>query len=314
LQPTRYPIEDSHVKLSSEDPQLNDRPVPSTDFLLPMACVGDLLMVWDFCSLFSEALLLSPFTLEELEKSLDYKEGEAPLLLEINFALLCIALTDPILRDEFCHRRKRRSEISMANWKDDLCDFLELPSQHKFTGVAHVPTIQQGLYRQLDACVKLKILMELVGCCVSSSAIRTQIDNNIEEHQLAMANKHEAEVEELKRKNEERENLKLQQCPGNTNFLAVENGDHQEEKILENGREHRNQEDNGEELHAKEQGHGLENHHLRGWTVKGKCNSFGNLTIVSNGWTECVTLFWETSRKLRITHLSAMQIHLINMQ
>jgi len=111
LQPTRYPIEDSHVKLSSEDPQLNDRPVPSTDFLLPMACVGDLLMVWDFCSLFSEALLLSPFTLEELEKSLDYKEGEAPLLLEINFALLCIALTDPILRDEFCHRRKRCSEV-----------------------------------------------------------------------------------------------------------------------------------------------------------------------------------------------------------
>jgi hypothetical protein len=111
LQPTRYPIEDSHVKLSSEDPQLNDRPVPSTDFLLPMACVGDLLMVWDFCSLFSKALLLSPFTLEELEKSLDYKEGEAPLLLEINFALLCIALTDPILQDEFFHRRKRHSEV-----------------------------------------------------------------------------------------------------------------------------------------------------------------------------------------------------------
>ncbi len=84
--------------------------------------------------------------------------------------------------------------------------------------------------------------MELVGCCISSSAIRTQIDNNIEEHQLAMANKREAEVEELKRKNEERENLKWQQCPGNSNFLAVENGDHQEEKILENGREHRNQE------------------------------------------------------------------------
>ncbi len=101
MQRTRYPIEDSHVKLSSEDPQLNDCPVPSTDFLLPMACVGDLLMVWDFCSLFSKALFLSPFTLEELEKSLDYKEGEAPLLLEINFALLCIALTDPILRDEF---------------------------------------------------------------------------------------------------------------------------------------------------------------------------------------------------------------------
>jgi hypothetical protein len=101
----------------------------------------------------------------------------------------------------------------MANWKDDLCDFLELPSQHKFTGVTHVPTIQQGLYRQLDACVKLKILMELVGCCVSSSAIRTQIDNNIEEHQLAMANKREAEVEELKRKNEERENLKRLTMP-----------------------------------------------------------------------------------------------------
>jgi hypothetical protein len=126
-------------------------------------------------------------------------------------------------------------QIMMVNWQDDLCDFLELPNQHKFT--AHVPTIRQGLYRQLDASVKLKILTELVGCCLSSNAIRTQIDENIEEHQLAAASKREAEVEELKAKKEEQEILKRQRT-GNTNGLTLENGD-QEGKNLENGREDR---------------------------------------------------------------------------
>jgi len=111
-QPIQYPIEDSQVKPSPEDPQLADRPVPSTDFILPMECMGDLLMVWDFCCLFSKALHLSPLTIEELEKSLDYMEGEAPLLIEMNFALLRVALTDPIRREEFCHKRKRRIEVS----------------------------------------------------------------------------------------------------------------------------------------------------------------------------------------------------------
>ncbi|CAM6024856.1 unnamed protein product [Sphagnum balticum] len=234
-QPIQYPIEDSQVKPSPEDPQLADRPVPSTDFILPMEFMGDLLMVWDFCCLFSKALHLSPLTIEELEKSLDYTEGEAPLLIEMNFALLRVALTDPIRREEFCHKRKRRIEITMVNWQDDLCDFLELPNQRKFT--AHVPTIRQGLYRQLDASVKLKILTELVGCCLSSNAIRTQIDENIEEHQLAAASKREAEVEELKAKKEEQEILKRQRT-GNTNGLTLENGD-QEGKNLENGREDR---------------------------------------------------------------------------
>ncbi|CAM6033742.1 unnamed protein product [Sphagnum compactum] len=246
-QPIQYPIEDSQVKPSPEDPQLADRPVPSTDFILPMECMGDLLMVWDFCCLFSKALHLSPLTIEELEKSLDYTEGEAPLLIEMNFALLRVALTDPIRREEFCHKRKRRIEIMMVNWQDDLCDFLELPNECKFT--AHVPTIRQGLYRQLDASVKLKILTELVGCCLSSNAIRTQIDENIEEHQLAAASKREAEVEERK---EEQEILKRQRT-GNTNGLTLENGD-QEGKNLENGREDRDLEGDNTSL-LKEESH-----------------------------------------------------------
>jgi len=281
-QPIQYPIEDSQVKPSPEDPQLADRPVPSTDFILPMECMGDLLMVWDFCCLFSKALHLSPLTIEELEKSLDYTEGEAPLLIEMNFALLRVALTDPIRREEFCHKRKRRIEIMMVNWQDDLCDFLELPNQRKFT--AHVPTIRQGLYRQLDASVKLKILTELVGCCLSSNAIRTQIDENIEEHQLAAASKREAEVEELKAKKEEQEILKRQRT-GNTNGLTLENGD-QEGKNLENGREDRDLEEGGEEYDAKDlQGQVLEDEHPTGWTVKGKRNSLGSHspTIISNG-------------------------------
>ncbi len=131
-QPIQYPIEDSQVKPSPEDPQLADRPVPSTDFILPMECMGDLLMVWDFCCLFSKALHLSPLTIEELEKSLDYMEGEAPLLIEMNFALLRVALTDPIRREEFCHKRKRRIEVSSYTCCFNFGDGLGFYSENPF--------------------------------------------------------------------------------------------------------------------------------------------------------------------------------------
>lgn len=209
--PIRYPIEDTFVKLSPSDPPLSDRPVAATDFVVPVECTGDLLMVWDFCSLFGRALLLSPFSLEDFEKSLDYKEGEAPLLLEMTHSLLRAALTDPVLRDEYQHKRKKRIEVTMTNWKDDLCDFLELPSQTEVTSNV-ISMIRQGYYKQVKVLEKVNILRMLVNNCLNSPTIRNQIDDNIGDLQNIVSQKRELEAEEAKRRKEERELMKQQRA------------------------------------------------------------------------------------------------------
>lgn len=227
-QPIRYPIEDTHVKPSASDPPLSDRPVAATDFVVPVECTGDMLMVWDFCCLFGKALLLSPFSLEDFEKSLDYREGEAPLLLEMTHSLLRATLTDPVLRDEFQHKRKKRFEVTMTNWKDDLCDFLELPSQTEVTSNV-ISMIRQGYYKQVKVLEKVKILRTLVNNCLSSATIRNQIDENIGDLQLIITQKRELEAEEVKRRKEEKEHLK-QQRSEQANGRGIKDGE-----SLENG-------------------------------------------------------------------------------
>jgi hypothetical protein len=229
-QPIRYPIEDTHVKPSASDPPLSDRPVAATDFGVPVECTGDVLMVWDFCCLFGKALLLSTFTLEDFEKSLDYKEGEAPLLLEMTHSLLRAALTDPVLKDEFQHKRKKRTEFSMTNWKDDLCDFLELPSQTEVTSNV-ISMIRQGYFKQVKIVEKVNILRTLVNNCLNSTTIRNQIDDNIGDLQHIGSQKRELEAEEVKRRKEERELMK-QHRSGQTDERDI--GDHGGDS-LENG-------------------------------------------------------------------------------
>lgn len=230
--PIRYPIEDTQVKLSANDPPLHDRPVPATDFVVPVECTGDMLMVWDFCCLFGKTLLLSPFLLEDFEKSLDYREGEAPLLLEMIHSLLRAALTDPTLRDEFQQKRKKRVEVTMAKWKDDLCDFLELPSQQGVSSNV-ISMIRKGYFKQVKVSEKVNIVQTLVNNCLNSGIIRNQIDENIAEYQLIVAQKREIEALEVKQRKEEKELLKQQRAE-QANGRGVENGE-QVEQRLENG-------------------------------------------------------------------------------
>ncbi|XP_024363483.1 uncharacterized protein [Physcomitrium patens] len=271
-QPIRYPIEDTQVKPAASDPPLSDRPVPATDFLVPVECTGNMLMVWDFCCLFGKALLLSPFSLEDFEKSLDYREGEAPLLLEMVHALLRAALTDPALRDEFLHKRKKRIEVTMANWKDDLCDFLELPSQQDEPSSV-ISMIRQGYFKQVKVSEKVNILQTLVNNCLNSS-IRTQIDENIAEYQVLINQKREIEAEEVRRRKEEKELVK-QQRTEQANGIGV--GDGERGESLENGEIEDDEDEDAEEV--------TKDNHPTGWKVKGKRNSFGNHSPVNNGFS-----------------------------
>ncbi|KAL2653139.1 hypothetical protein R1flu_021267 [Riccia fluitans] len=194
--PIKYPIEDTDVKPGPDDPIFTERPIPSTDFLLPMECVGNLLMVWDFCCSFNKALRLSSFSLEDFEKSLDYREGNAPLISETLFALVRTNLSDPILREEFVKKRKRKAEVSLNTLKDDVSDLLELINKEKMS--KSVPTIRHGNYKQIAVNEKLEILQELVDRSLGCSIIRAQLEENIEEQQVLAARKRGQAAEDSK--------------------------------------------------------------------------------------------------------------------
>lgn len=115
----KYPIEDLLVQPDPADPVFSDRPSPSRDFKVPMDCVGDLLMVWDFCSSFSKLLHLWPFSLEDFENAVCHKDGSVVLIVESHAALLQLLLKDN--GDYFLAVQKKRKKPTM---KVDLPAYL----------------------------------------------------------------------------------------------------------------------------------------------------------------------------------------------
>lgn len=89
----KYPIDDLLVRSNADDPALFKRPPLATDFRVPRCSVGDLLMVWDFCSSFGRALNLSPFPLTDLENAICHKESNV-LLVEIHAAIFHLLMKD----------------------------------------------------------------------------------------------------------------------------------------------------------------------------------------------------------------------------
>lgn len=93
-EPIKYPIDDALVQPSPHDPILTDRPSPSRDFNVPMDCVGDLLMVWDFCSSFSRLLHLWPFSLEDFDNAICHKDSNLVLIVELHASLFGALMRD----------------------------------------------------------------------------------------------------------------------------------------------------------------------------------------------------------------------------
>ena len=110
VQPITYPIDDSLVL---PDTARKKRPIPSLNFVLPMHCVGPLLMVWNFCISFARIIHLSPFSLDEIEKALESETEDHILLKEMHIALLHSALTCPVLHKLFVQKRRRKVNVRM---------------------------------------------------------------------------------------------------------------------------------------------------------------------------------------------------------
>eukprot|EP00252_Welwitschia_mirabilis_P025586 TRINITY_DN8064_c0_g2_i1.p1 TRINITY_DN8064_c0_g2~~TRINITY_DN8064_c0_g2_i1.p1 ORF type:complete len:710 (+),score=191.92 TRINITY_DN8064_c0_g2_i1:161-2131(+) len=216
VEPIKYPIEDTLLQPGPDDPVFTQRPSPSTDFAVPMDCVGDLLMVWDFCTSFSKALHLWPFSLEDFEKAISYKDGDTSLLSETHYALLRIVSEDSVAYQELMHK-KRKPKVSVHNWKDHLSDFIESEKLEK--SMCHAEVIKTGGYRFLEAKAKLEILHELVERTLDSDVVRRQLEEYIEERQALAASKREVQLEESRRKKEEIQQLKQ------SNAASKDNGD-----------------------------------------------------------------------------------------
>ncbi|XP_071697927.1 uncharacterized protein [Rutidosis leptorrhynchoides] len=202
-EPIKYPIDDLLVRPAADDPVFTPRPLPIRDFNVPMDCVGDVLMVWDFCSSYSKLLKLSMFSLDDFENALCYKESNAVLIVESHSALLRLLMKDD--GDYFIalQKKKRKPKISLVTWTDYLCDFLELEGNEGLSG--HITTIRRGHYGLLDIHDKLAIYSELIAQVLATDIMREKLDEYIEERKALAAEKRGEAIEEGRKRREKKE-------------------------------------------------------------------------------------------------------------
>ena len=87
----KYPIDDD--LLSDDSVLCKGRPPLNKDFGVPGCCVGDLLVVWNFCSSFGRALNLSTFLLTDLQNAICHKES-SNLLVEAHASMFHLLIED----------------------------------------------------------------------------------------------------------------------------------------------------------------------------------------------------------------------------
>ncbi|XP_078434325.1 DDT domain-containing protein [Wolffia australiana] len=211
----RYPIEDLLVRAGSDDPVFTERPNPCREFGVPMDCVGDLLMVWDFCSSFCRLLRLWPFSLEDFAKSISHTDSDLVLLAESHISLLRVIMQDEGEFFDSLQSKKRKAKITQSNWTELLCDFIEMVDISELS--EHGGTIKRGHYRLLDPWAKLAILNELVWEALSTNAVRDKLDEYIEQQRELAVGKRE----KLRKLAAEEQTLPLAAVNGSP---AAENG------------------------------------------------------------------------------------------
>ncbi|GAB2277664.1 hypothetical protein Dimus_012369 [Dionaea muscipula] len=204
----KYPIDDLLVQHCAGDPIFADRPSPSRDFSVPMECVGDLLMVWDFCSSFGRLLHLSPFSLEYFEKAICYKDSNTYLIVETHATLLRLLIKDEGEYYAVFEKRKRKPKITQITWTEYLCDFLEMA--HNPALSTNIATIKRGHYGRLDAQIKLSILQELVTHALATDLFKVKLDEGIEQWQALAASKRGEALEDGRKRREAKERLKAE--------------------------------------------------------------------------------------------------------
>lgn len=110
-----YPIEDLLLPPDLDDADITQRPSPSRDFSVPMDCVGDLLMVWDFCTSFGRQLHLWRFSLEDFENAVCHKESNLVLIMEVHACLFRFLINERGENFKALQRRSRKSKVRSSS-------------------------------------------------------------------------------------------------------------------------------------------------------------------------------------------------------
>ncbi|XP_020573624.1 DDT domain-containing protein DDB_G0282237 isoform X2 [Phalaenopsis equestris] len=228
-EPIIYPIDDLLVKPSADDPNFTDRPLPSTDFNVPMDCVGDLLMFWNFFTSFGRFLHLWPFSLEDFENAICHKHSEVMLILESHSAILKLLIKDGGDYYVAIQNKRKKLKVKLTNWANYLCHFLEMRNKPELSD--HIPIIKRGHYGLLEVHVKLGILRELVAEALVTNAIRDWLNECIEQKKVLLARKRE-EVKTKKDQHHRKEgenhteemNLKHMLVNGKGNYVNLSMG------------------------------------------------------------------------------------------
>ncbi|KAL1196330.1 Homeobox-DDT domain protein RLT2 [Cardamine amara subsp. amara] len=202
-----YPIEDLLLPPDPDDAAITQRPSPSQDFSVPMDCVGDLLMVWDFCSSFGRQLHLWRFSLEDFENAVCHKESNLVLIMEVHACLFRFLITERSDNFKALQKRSRKSKITLITWTEYLCDFLESVDTPDLS--FDVGTIKRGHYGLLDPNVKLKILRELVNHITETSKFKGEVDELVEQRHAVGAARREEALAEARQIREEKEQSKI---------------------------------------------------------------------------------------------------------
>ncbi|CAJ1974765.1 unnamed protein product [Sphenostylis stenocarpa] len=201
----KYPIDDLLVKPSPDDPVFSSRPSPSRDFNVPIYCVGDLLMVWDFCMSFGKLLRLSPYSLKDFENAISHKDSNVVLLVE-SHAVLFRVLIKGNYEYSAAVQEKLRKKITMISWKDYLCEFLEMIKIPKL--LQYEATIKRGHYGYIDVNAKIEIFRELVNRALDTATVREKLDDFIEQRRVLGAAKREEAIQAAAKKRKVNEHLK----------------------------------------------------------------------------------------------------------
>ncbi|XP_062219321.1 uncharacterized protein LOC133919087 [Phragmites australis] len=216
--PIKYPIDDLLVRPTADDTVLVKRPPLATDFRVPRCSVGDLLMVWDFCSSFGRLLNLSLFSLTDLENAICHKESNA-LLVEVHAAIFHLLIKDEGDYFTILRNKKRKLKVNLVTWAEYLCDFLELTKIEELSN--NITTVRRGYYGPIDTDIKLKILRELVEEAVTTSAIREILSERVDQKQALAATKRESTRKE---KEDQTLNTEIAMKNDNNQTDAVQDG------------------------------------------------------------------------------------------
>lgn len=219
--PIKYPIDDLLLRPDADDSALFKRPPLTTDFRVPICSVGDLLMVWDFCSSFGRTLNLSPFPLTDLENAICHKENNV-LLVEIHAAMFFLLIKDKGDYFTAVKNKDRKLKVNLAKWTEYLCVFLEMTKIEELS--SNISTVKRGYYGLIDTGIKLKILRELVEEVIQTSAIREILSDRVDQKQALNATKRENI-----RKDKEEQNLNTE--------ISMSSKENQTDAVVQDGNE-----------------------------------------------------------------------------